>query len=325
MITNITNPAGFTNYVMYEQSGFTGRGHDPVPAAAFGYKAPLTNFNVINQWATDYGIVFWWGHGDATGAWRKYWGSAGDDGDNIVEDASCSATAQDECVWIPFLSSGDITVDMETFTFQASCENGYPENGNNLQYSLLKKGAVSTVGSTRISWYAIGLWTYWGIIDSAGIGYTYVWFLVFGQSAGEALYNGKNFLTNPWGWMGWQNLFDFNLYGDPSMYLEGPILRPPPEGEPPKQVNLTRSICPLANYTIDRAKDLLEEAKKLLEEAKSAGKDVSGIESVILKAEEIIEKARRYCLGNNCIPGNYLGLLAIEMLENAIEDLKGLL
>ena len=325
VITNITNLAGFTNYVLYERSGFTGRGHDPVPVTAFGYKAPLTNANVINQWPNDYGIVFWWGHGDATGAWRKYWGSAGDDGDNSVEDAFCSGTAQDECVWVPFLSSGDITVDMETFTFQASCENGYPENAGNLQYSLLKKGAVSTVGSTRICWYAIGLWTYWGIIDNAGIGYTYVWFLVFGQSAGEALYNGKSLLANPWGWMGWQNLFDFNLYGDPSMYLEGPILKPPPKGEPPPQVNLTRTICPLANYTIDKAKDLLEEAKELLEEAKNAREDVSDIEPIIVEAEEIIEKARRYCLGNNCIPGNYLGLLAIEMLEDAIERLKGLL
>lgn len=325
VVTTITNPAGFTNYIMYETAGVTGRGHDPVPTAAFGYKAPLTNANVINQWANDYGIVFWWGHGSQTAASRKYW--LNDLNNNFtVEDGFCGSSG-DELAWPAFLSSGDTggLADTETFTFQCSCLNGYPENSGNLQYSLLKRGAVSTVGATRISWYAIGIWAFTNIVDNASIGYMYVGNLVFWQSAGEALYNGKNALTNPWGWQGWQNLFDFNLYGDPSMYLEGPLVGPPgPEPTPPP-MNLTRVMCPLANHRVEKARDLLEEAKELLEKAREEGKDVSHIEAVIAEAEEILEKAKRYCLGHNCIAGNYLAIKAIEMLADAIEELKGML
>jgi uncharacterized repeat protein (TIGR01451 family) len=37
------------------------------------------------------------------------------------------------------------------------------------------------------------------------------------------LYDGKNSLTICWSWQGWMNLFDFNLYGDPSLTLEAPV------------------------------------------------------------------------------------------------------
>ncbi|MBU7025690.1 MAG: hypothetical protein HXS48_02015, partial [Theionarchaea archaeon] len=156
------------------------------------------------------------------------------------------------------------------------------------------------------------------------IGYVYVGNLVFGWSSGEALYNGKSMLTNPWGWQGWQNLFGFNLYGDPSMYLEKPILQPPPGGEPPK-VNLTRVLCPLAKYKVEKARALLEEAKSLLQQAEDGGKDISEIEPMIDEAEKLIERANRYCFANNCIPGNYVAIQAIELLKEAIEKLKQLL
>jgi hypothetical protein len=327
VILNITSVAGFTDYVMYETAGVTGRGHDPVSVAAYGYKAPVTNANVIAQWANDYGIVFWWAHGSQTAASRKYW--LNDLNNNsVVEDGVCGSSG-DELTWPNLLTSADTALlpDMETFTFQCSCLNGYPENTGNLQYSLLKKGAISTVGSTRICWYAQGLWNYTGIADNAGIGYTYVWYLVFGQSAGEALYNGKNVLANPWGWQGWQNLFDFNLYGDPSMYLEKPVVVPPetnpPPGEPPR-VELTKVMCPLAIYRLEKARTLLEEARQLLQQAVEAGKDVSKIEPMIVEAEVLLEKADKYCSANNCIPGNYAAIIAITMLEQAIEMLKGL-
>ncbi|KYK37059.1 MAG: hypothetical protein AYK19_07620 [Theionarchaea archaeon DG-70-1] len=323
VITNIANPAGFTSYVMYETAGVVGRGHDPVPVTAYGYKALITNANVINEWARDYGIVFWWAHGSQTGASRKYW--LNDLNNNFtVEDGVCAAA--DELTWPNLLTSADTAAlaDTETFTFQCSCCTGHPENSGNLQYSLLKRGAVSTVGATRFSWYAQGVWTFTGIVDNASIGYVYVGNLVFGWSSGEALYNGKSMLANPWGWQGWQNLFGFNLYGDPSMYLEKPILQPPPGGEPPK-VNLTRVLCPLAKYKVEKARALLEEAKSLLQQAKDGGKDISEIEPMIDEAEKLIERANRYCFANNCIPGNYAAIQAIELLKEAIEKLKQLL
>jgi hypothetical protein len=46
---------------------------------------------------------------------------------------------------------------------------------------------------------------------------------------------------------------------------------------------------------------------------------------MIEEAEKLIWLAEKYCFSNNCIPGNYLALTAIEMLEDALERLKGLL
>ncbi len=327
VIQNITGPAGFTSYVMYETSGVTGRGHDPVSVGAYGFSAPLTNANVVAQWGNDYGIVFWWAHGSPTAALRKYW--LNDSNNNfVVEDGFCG-TAGDELAWPDVLNSANTASlpNTETFTFQSSCLNGYPENGGNLQYSLLKRGAVSTVGATRVSWYAQGKWLFSGIVDNAGIGYVYVGNLVFGFSAGEALYRGKSMLVNPWAWQGWQNLFDFNLYGDPSMYLEKPLVIPPPETpSPPKPppVNWSKLMCPVAQHRVEKARDLLEEAKDLLQKAKEAGKDVSDIEPMIIEAEKLIEEAEKYCYANNCIAGNYKALKAIELLEEAIRRLKEL-
>jgi hypothetical protein len=52
VITNIANPAGFYSFVMYETAGVTGKGHDPVPVSAFGYKAPLINGIIMSGMGT---------------------------------------------------------------------------------------------------------------------------------------------------------------------------------------------------------------------------------------------------------------------------------
>ena len=46
--------------------------------------------------------------------------------------------------------------DHPGFTFQCSCSNGTPEASNNLGYSLLKNGCISTVSASRVSWYEGG-------------------------------------------------------------------------------------------------------------------------------------------------------------------------
>lgn len=111
------------------------------------------------------------------------------------------------------------------------------------------------------------------------------------------------------------------------MYLEKPVVVPPetnpPPGEPPR-VELTKVMCPLAIYRLEKARTLLEEARQLLQQAVEAGKDVSEIEPMIVEAEVLLEKADKYCSANNCIPGNYAAIIAITMLEQAIEMLKGL-
>lgn len=320
VIQNITGPSGYTDYVMYEQAGFVGRGHDPVPPTAFGYRAPITNVDVMTQWAADYGIVFWWGHGGQTAAFRKYWGAA-DDGDNIVEDGACGV-AGDELAWPAFLSSGDTAAlpDTDTFVFQCSCLNGYPENPNNLGYALLRQGAVCTVSASRLSWYAIAQWTYWGGTDNAGIGYTYVNLLVNGSSAGKALYDGKNSLIIWWGWMGWQNLFDFNLYGDPSLVLSIPPTIP---ATPESGYDDNKNMCALCNNRIREAETLILDIQLLIDKAKEEGKDTVKCEEILNQGNEALENAFMYYPGN-CIAGNNWVIKAIALFKQAKECLENL-
>lgn len=208
---NIANPLGMMDSVLYEAAGI-----DPVLPSAFHYGLTLNDVNVISEFNSGYGAVFWWGHGNDVAVFRKYW--ANDLGPIVgVPEAS-------EMAWETFLHSDNMTVleeDQPAFFYQASCHNGYPENPNNLGYALLKDGAaVSTVSASRVSWYLIGNWNHtnwWSIYaDNVGIGYYYMENLLkYGATAGEALY-----IATATGGSGsyagsWMNKMDFNLYGDP--------------------------------------------------------------------------------------------------------------
>ncbi|MFX1572522.1 MAG: C25 family cysteine peptidase [Promethearchaeota archaeon] len=213
---NILSGIGMDDTVMYERSGL-----DPVPTSAFHYDMPLTSTNVISEFNNGHGAVFWWGHGDYYGVYRKYWAS--DDGDNIPEG--------DEMSWPSFLTSGDMSSlenDQPAFFYQSSCLNGEPEYSDNLQYSLLKRGAgVNTVSATRVSWYVVGTWnydTYWPTFtDNTGIGYYYMDNLLkAGMTAGPALYSAKedggvSGGVYGGGYHAWMNKMDFNIYGDPQI------------------------------------------------------------------------------------------------------------
>ena len=317
VIQNIATPAGYSSYVMYERSGITGLGHDPVPATAFGYNAPLTNANVINQWSSNYGVVFWWAHGSQTAASRKYW--LNDICANgIVEDGFCCPPG-DELAWPAFLSSADTAVlpDTGTFTFQCSCLNGYPENTNHLGYALLRQGAVCTVSASRVSWYAVAQWANWGATDNVGIGYAYVDQLVSGQPCSKALYDGKNSLTIWWGWQGWMNLFDFNLYGDPSLRLEIP-----PEGPAP-YIRDNKYMCSLSRNRLREVGELILEVQQLIEEAQAEGKDTTECENLLEQAKKAYEEAQMFIAGN-CIASNNLAIKAIELLKKVKECLENL-
>ena len=207
-----TLPSGWSHYVLYERVG-----RDPVPETAPYYSAPLTRDNVVNEWRNGYGVVFWWGHGNDVGAYRKYWSY--DDGDGVPETKDPK-----EIYATSFFNSSDVPElnnSRPSFTFQCSCTNGYPESSSNLGYALLKNGAVATVSASRVSWYVLGYWQPNGSPDNAEIGYRYIEKLLKNRlSAGMALYEAKQELKqNPpyddaiW----WMNLFDFNLYGDPSV------------------------------------------------------------------------------------------------------------
>lgn len=139
---------GFSYYVLYEKEGLS-----PVPDNA-PYDNPshlgISKKNVIDEWKNGYGCVFWWAHGSGRGAYRKIW-SSDTDNDNIPDSG--------EINWVTFFNIWDCSQldnSKPSIVYHSSCLNGYPEDSNNLGYSLLVKGAIATISASRESYYRAG-------------------------------------------------------------------------------------------------------------------------------------------------------------------------
>ena len=176
----------------------------------------------INKWKSNkYGMVWWSGHGNSKGAY-----------------IGCH-----DCYDGTFINSDDTTLlndNYPAFVFQCSCLNGLPEEPNNLQFSLLKQGAIATYAASRVSWYMVADWEkgekYY--CDNFSIGYYLAKNLVQQKlNAGKAFFDLKSDLgeNNNGYWDGchWMNLFVMNLLGDPSIQLfkedqNSPVIRSNP-------------------------------------------------------------------------------------------------
>lgn len=161
---------------------------------------------VTRNWSEEIpGVAIWWTHGSSTEAWK-------------LMDSDTSSLLPDY---------------PRSVVFQVSCLNAYPEEPDNLTYSMLKNTAVAAVGATRVSWYYVGLEDFnSGYGDNASTGYRFMAHLVSGDRVGEALGNA---IVVPDGAEVMHNILDFNLYGDPSLTLEDAgiecysILEPEPQ------------------------------------------------------------------------------------------------
>jgi len=211
--TLIQNSGG-SSTTMYEKAG--------VSPNMNSCSAPLTHSNVISDWSSgQYGMVNWWAHGSSTSAYRKWW--ATDDGDNVPESAN-----PNEISWESIVSTSDCASLNDSYAsiiFACSCNNGYPEQSN-LGKNMIKKGSAGIVSSSRLSWYSIG-WQHQNHGGNASMDYYFFYYLINNDDrVGDALFNSKiyystHFMYSAWGWVCWQNMFDFNLYGDPSLYRSG--------------------------------------------------------------------------------------------------------
>lgn len=199
MKNDILISKGYSYWRMYHQGGGVCSSMDSVYPSEEELRAGTV---VRDRWAgNDYGIMCWSGHGSPTVAQAGYSGCF--DG-WFFQSNDCSSLDNNH----------------PSFTYHASCSNGYPEESNNIQYSLLKQGGISTVAATRQSWYAGIDYNYIAGTNSIfGIGYEYISRLTQDLPGGDALAQVK--LNNPLpvgnGWL--QNFYDFNLYGDPSVGL----------------------------------------------------------------------------------------------------------
>jgi len=210
---------GYEGYTLYEKSGcYTDGSAYPLTAC----DASLTQPNVQSEWQNNYGFVAWWGHGNSSGAYRRIWTNDNYDppgnpgpSDHITQHTQ---ETESDLIWSSLYCSR-LNNDHPSFVVQVSCTNGYPENSNNLGYSLLRNGAIATVSSSRVSWYKVGSWST-GLGNSYGDNASYAYqifrrMIESEERIGDALNNSKREFGMGWAWQSWMNCLDFNLYGDP--------------------------------------------------------------------------------------------------------------
>ncbi len=214
---------GWNYYRMNEQSG--------IHPSTYTCEAALNKTNVTNIWnSNSFGLATWWAHGSATGAFRKYWSS--DDGDSIPESG--------EMTWTTFIDTGSAKniYNYPSVLFSCSCNNAWVGNSNNLIRTLLRWTSISVVGANRVSWYTIG-WNTHTDGGNASIDYHFLEGIVSSNyNIGDALnYSLAKYYNNYfwWGWQSAQNIYDFNLYGDPSLFYFGKT-----QGIPVKSIRSNR-------------------------------------------------------------------------------------
>jgi hypothetical protein len=214
MKDDFLNSRGWSSWTMYQQGSGGCSAADSIYESdqdLWGHVYYSGHTNLSYRWSTSpAGIVCWWGHGNIDAAYIGY----------------------DGC-WDNYLFCNDFLPKLDdskpAFTFQISCDNGYPEFSDNLGYMLLKRGAVATVSASRLSWYSSseGYGDFDGSSTNAGMGYEYVNRVTQQMEAGKALAQT---------WLAVQpitantrlmNLFAFNLYGDPAMNNNGITNTPP--------------------------------------------------------------------------------------------------
>jgi len=221
---SLANANGISAYTLYEQAGVYSDG-SAYPLTACN--AALSKSNLLNAWQQHCGFVVWWGHGSETAAYQLIWQVDNAEphlGDRITQrpfyGGDCEET--DSPAFISSTDCSQLSDEFPSFVVQVSCNNGYPEESDNLGYRLLAHGAIGTVSSSRASWYTLGGWSPGsgtGRGDNASYGYHIFERMAHAEDTmGQALaYCRTNLSLYTKG--RWMNCTDFNLYGDPSLSL----------------------------------------------------------------------------------------------------------
>jgi hypothetical protein len=182
------------------------------------YDLPTSLANVINTWAAgQYGIVNWGGHGGPTAVAQLIWDY--DDGDSVPEPEELSTP-----IFIDTYNVRHLNDAYPSIVFETSCNNAYPEVAG-LARELLGNGSIANIASTRGAYYSAG----WddpsdGLCGS--LNYHFFRYLVEeNETVGDAFFDAKVYYQNHYfsGYHSsdYQNMFDFVLYGDPSLVRTG--------------------------------------------------------------------------------------------------------
>ena len=183
---------------------------------------PISEAAFSGHWRDgQHAVVNWAGHGWPNGAARTVW--AWDDGDGVPESGELQS------IMFIDVATTDLDDDHPSVVFAISCDVGYPEPNawGNCGIKLLTDPAwgasIGIVSASRPAAVS-GEWK-----EEPGgteqICYEFNRYLIEqGARVGNALYDGKYDATTVYGWplvYEYMNLYNFNLYGDPSLELSG--------------------------------------------------------------------------------------------------------
>lgn len=174
----------------------------------------------------EFSVVNWACHGWVSGVSRTVWSS--DDGDGVPESSD-----PDELDSVAFfLDDSNIDDDHPAIVYAVSCSVGYPEvtGLGNLGIHLLCKpgfgGSAGVISATRGAAVSLNWLTYGGGSESLICEFNRL--LHAGPSdpnrVGNALYDSKFLCHTTVGWdhyYEFQNMYNFNLYGDPTLVHTG--------------------------------------------------------------------------------------------------------
>jgi hypothetical protein len=187
---------------------------------------PLTEQAYTADWRNNqHAVVNWAAHGAPSSIGRVIW--SWDDGDGIPEHEN------GELTWGRFLDTySNLEGDYPSIVFAVSCNVGHPEPDpdGNLGIDLLTKesfgAAVAICSATRGAAVSVN-WTETHA-GAEALCYEFNHYMINGPNGpsklGEALYDSKFYVHNNFGWdhyLEFQNMYDYNLYGDPAMMREG--------------------------------------------------------------------------------------------------------
>jgi peptidase C25-like protein/Big-like domain-containing protein len=173
-----------------------------------------------------YAVVNWAGHGSATAVGRTIWDW--DNGNGIPEHAG------NEIIGKPQINIySKLEDDYPSIVFAVSCLVGYPEptGYGNLGMDMLIKesfgAAVAVCSASRPAAITVNFTKYHA--GAEALCYEFNHYLIDGpegyEPVGKAFYESKSFVHYNYGWVNWyyeyKNLYNYNLYGDPSMRREG--------------------------------------------------------------------------------------------------------
>jgi hypothetical protein len=216
---NLLYPAGYSSYRMYNYH------FDPVDSvcdqlSSYSHDESLKAHSVVTYWSQNpVGLMVWAGHGWQGGT-ALGWSSATPPHDcsNFGDLFNSGQAAQ-------------LNDNSPAFTFSISCLNGYEGNAfqpytsitDNVQYALLRNGAVTSVSSDRVVKLMVntesGLPTSYA--SGEGLAYNYVNLLLQGYTAGQALglIHAYYYPAAPDELLNYE---DFTLYGDPATVMYVP-------------------------------------------------------------------------------------------------------